>query len=132
MEYIIATKTISGLFSITMDKATTNKERIWRTVLSIPEGKVAAYGKVADLAGLPGRARYVSRAMSLAPKEFKLPWYRVIRSNGTLAFKPDSQMANKQNSLLKKEGVIVENNRVDLVIYEWKPDLGEILAKLDF
>jgi len=109
-----------------------NKERIWQTVLSIPEGKVAAYGKVADLAGLPGRARYVSRAMSLAPKELNLPWYRVLKSNGQLAFKKDSSMAIKQSKRLKKEGVIVSNNRVDLSVHEWKPNLGEILAKLDF
>ncbi|MFN6263725.1 MAG: MGMT family protein, partial [Chromatiaceae bacterium] len=29
--------------------------RIWQTVQQIPAGKVASYGQIADLAGLPGR-----------------------------------------------------------------------------
>ena len=115
-----------------MSKNSGKAERIWQTVLAIPESKVCSYGKVADLAGLPGRARYVSRAMSLAPKTLKLPWYRVLRSNGQLAFRNDSPMARKQSELLKREGVIVCNNRVDMATYEWQPELGEILSKLEF
>ncbi|MGS0725371.1 MGMT family protein, partial [Shewanella sp. 0m-11] len=52
--------------------------QIWHIVSMIPEGKVCSYGKVADLAGLPGRARYVSKALKLAPDELNLPWHRVI------------------------------------------------------
>ena len=107
-------------------------ERIWKTVQAIPEGQVASYGQVADLAGLPGRARYVSRAMSMAPGEMNLPWYRVLRSNGQLAFKPGSKMALKQTGLLQKEGVAVIKNKVNLKTHGWQPDLNEMLGTLEF
>ncbi|MEJ1364888.1 MAG: MGMT family protein, partial [Candidatus Sedimenticola sp. (ex Thyasira tokunagai)] len=50
-------------------------QRIWQTVQLIPRGRVAGYGQVADLAGLPGRARMVGRALGQAPGEMALPWY---------------------------------------------------------
>ena len=42
--------------------------RIWDVVAGIPAGCVLNYGEVARLAGLPGRARLVGRALGLAPK----------------------------------------------------------------
>ena len=33
----------------------------------IPKGKVACYGQIADLAGLPGRARLVGKALGKVP-----------------------------------------------------------------
>ncbi|HCB17956.1 MAG TPA: cysteine methyltransferase, partial [Alteromonas sp.] len=64
----------------------TPAERIWHTVGLIPEGNVASYGKIADLAGLPGRARYVGYCLRNVPASLKLPWHRVLRSNGQIAF----------------------------------------------
>lgn len=110
----------------------TKAERIWQTVLVIPRGKVAAYGQIADLAGLPGRARYVSKALSLAPQTMKLPWHRVLRSNGQIAFVASSKQAKLQTSRLQEEGVAVIKNRVNLKHYGWQPELAEILAKLSF
>jgi methylated-DNA-protein-cysteine methyltransferase related protein len=109
--------------SIDINKA----QKVWRTVLNIPKGKVASYGQIADLAGLPGRARYVGRAMAYAPKNMKVPWYRVLRSNGQMAFEAGSPHAEQQKSLLQNEGVTVLKNRVDLKIHGWKPELGELL-----
>lgn len=115
-----------------MSKDLKKAERIWRTVLVIPHGKVASYGQIADLAGLPGRARYVGKAMAHAPESMQVPWYRVLRSNGQLAFKAGSKQARTQAALLANEGVTVLGNRVNMASYGWKPELGEMLAKLDF
>ena len=41
--------------------------RIWSTVRRIPEGRVATYGQVAAVAGLPGQARVVGYAMHALP-----------------------------------------------------------------
>jgi len=70
-------------------------KRIWKTVIVIPKGKVASYGQIADLAGLPGRARLVGKALGLATRELKLPWHRVLRSSGQLAFEKGSKNAEK-------------------------------------
>ena len=106
-------------------------QRIWHTVLQIPAGKVASYGQIADLAGLPGRARLVGKALGYAPDELGVPWFRVLRSDRKLAFSPGSDIAEQQRQLLLAEGVILKNYRVaadDM----WQPDLSELLFKLQY
>ncbi|MGB0496621.1 MAG: MGMT family protein [Kangiellaceae bacterium] len=107
-------------------------KRIWKTVIVVPKGKVASYGQIADLAGLPGRARLVGKALGLAPKEMELPWFRILRSNGQLAFEKGSKNAERQKGLLQQEEVVVLNNRVKLEQFGWQPDLADILMKLEF
>jgi methylated-DNA-protein-cysteine methyltransferase related protein len=119
---------IGGQF---MKDTLSKAERIWRTVEKIPPGKVASYGQIADLAGLPGRARLVGKVLGQAPESRPLPWYRVLRSNGQLAFKAGSNEAERQKGLLQEEGVVVLNNRVKLQGFGWRPDLGELLT-LDY
>ena len=106
--------------------------KIWRTVQLIPVGKVASYGQVADFAGLPGRARLVGKSLGFVPKNMQVPWYRVLRSNGQIAFPSGSEEAQKQTSLLQQEDVAVFNNRVKLSLFQWHPDLAEILWKLEY
>ncbi|MFT6733503.1 MAG: methylated-DNA-protein-cysteine methyltransferase-like protein [Polaribacter sp.] len=107
-------------------------KRIWKSVVAVPKGKVASYGQIADLAGLPGRARLVGKALGLAAKDQQLPWYRILRSNGQLAFEKGSKNALRQKSLLQEEEVVVLNNRVKLGQFGWQPDLAEILMKLEY
>lgn len=95
----------------------------------IPAGTVASYGQIADLAGLPGRARLVGKALGYSPTP--LPWYRVVRSDLTLAFAPGSREAAEQSALLRAEGVILRGVRVPAQ-YHWQPDLAELLFKLQF
>ena len=98
----------------------------------MPAGRVASYGQIADLAGLPGRARLVGRALGLVPEDWELPWYRILRSSGQLAFEPASKAAIRQARLLHAEGVSVKNNRVNLKQFGWQPDSSELLFKLDY
>ncbi|TVO75198.1 MGMT family protein [Sedimenticola selenatireducens] len=107
-------------------------ERIWRTVLVVPEGRVASYGQIADLAGLPGRARMVGKVLGLAPDELNVPWYRILRSDGRIAFPAGSESAERQKQRLQEEDVVVLRNRVKLAEFGWKPDLAELLMKLEF
>ena len=109
-----------------------NDERIWRTVLAIPPGKVASYGQIADLAGLPGRARMVGKALGRAPQSLQLPWFRVLRSSGEIAFPRGTDGAREQTRLLELEQVPVKNNRVNLKEHGWQPDLAELLMTLEF
>jgi len=84
-------------FQAKFDKA------IWKTVAGIKPGRVMSYGQVARAAGFPRHARMVSKAMSRSPES--LPWYRVIRSDYTLAFTVGGAAYKRQRSLLEKEGV---------------------------
>ena len=101
--------------------------RIWKTACRIPAGKVCSYGVIADLAGLPGRARLVGKVLQRAPVEMRVPWYRVIKSNGQIAFSAGSTQARTQHELLRDEGVIVLNNRVSMTQFLWRPDFAELM-----
>ncbi len=107
------------------------QQKIWHTVLQIPAGKIASYGQIADLAGLPGRARLVGKTLGQAPSELQLPWYRVMRSGGQIAFAAGTVQALAQQQLLLTEGVQVRNGRVAKEFW-WQPDLAELLFRLQY
>ena len=112
-----------------------NHVKIWETVQVIPIGKVACYGQVADLAGLPGRARLVGKALSFVPKSGwkgqAVPWYRVINSQGRISFPLGSEQFNKQQNLLLEEQVVVIGGKIKLACFQWSPDLAELLFTLN-
>ncbi len=112
----------------------TNKNyiRIWETVKAIPKGRVSSYGQIADLAGLPGRSRLTGTALANTPSNIKIPWHRVLRSSGQIAFPKNSEKALQQKTLLMTENVEVNNLRVKLKDYGWKPSLDELLFKLKY
>src|SRR5690606_17914275 len=60
-------------------------ERILAAVRAIPRGEVAGYGEVARQAGVAGRARWVARLLA-GSTDPSLPWHRVLRSDGRIAF----------------------------------------------
>lgn len=86
-------------------------KRIVATIRAIPAGQVAGYGEVARRAGLPGRARMVARLLS-HNDDAKLPWHRVLRSDGRIAFPAGSAPFLEQCMRLRAEGVRVERGRV--------------------
>jgi len=98
-------------------------KKVWNVVLHITSGCVMSYGEVACIAGYPRYARMVSKAMGRSDKQ--LPWYRVVRSNRTLAFKVGSSAYDKQRCLLEKEGVCIVNGRV--VSVDSGKDLDELI-----
>jgi methylated-DNA-protein-cysteine methyltransferase-like protein len=103
-------------------------QRIHTVLALIPSGTVVSYGQLADLAGLPGRARLAGTALKNLPAKSKLPWHRVLRSNGQLAFPVNSDAFLRQQKLLAQEGVAVKNGRVDLNQHQWRPALSDLLA----
>ena len=76
---------------------------IWSIVAQIPAGRIATYGQLARLAGMPGYARRVGRAMAAAPEG--LPCHRVVNSQGRTA-----PGWTRQRELLEAEGVRFRRN----------------------
>ena len=95
--------------------------KIWQVVSLIPKGKVASYGQVAQLAGLPRGARQVGRILSQLPKDTQLPWHRVINAQGKISFPENSTAYRKQKQRLREEGVQFKNGRVVLKQFGWQP-----------
>ncbi|MEO5560906.1 MAG: MGMT family protein [Dokdonella sp.] len=100
---------------------------ILRAIKSIPRGCVASYGEIAERAGLPRRARLVGRVLRETPADAGLPWYRVLRADGRIAFAPGSRGFRDQVRNLSGEGILVNNGRVDLARYGWERNLDDLL-----
>lgn len=95
--------------------------RIIAAVKRIPRGKVCTYGNVADVAGLPRRARLVGTVLRNAPASRGLPWFRVINASGRISFPLGSDAYARQRKHLEDEGVDFVGGRVDLNRYGWPP-----------
>lgn len=100
---------------------------IREAVSAIPAGRVCSYGRVAEVAGLPGRARLVGKVLGELKEGEKLPWHRVLRADGRLAFGPGSRGFERQMTRLAAEGVEAPKGRVDLDRYGWQVTLDEQL-----
>ena len=107
-------------------------ERILAAVRRIPRGKVCTYGNVAEVAGLPRRARMVGTVLRQTSGR-GLPWYRVINAGGRISFPTGSDAYARQRHELEAEGVVFAGGRVDLRRYGWPArdqQLDELLWKL--
>ena len=101
------------------DSTELNKPQlIWQIVASIPKGKVASYGQIANLAGLPGYARYVGTTLSRLPAGTKLPWHRVVNASMKLAERSGSRMI-EQRRLLEAEDVTFLGQKIPSH-YHWQ------------
>lgn len=98
-----------------IDKA---KTAVWQIVHAIPKGHVATYGQIAKLAGMPQQSRLVGRILANLPKGSKIPWHRVINSQGKIS-NPNPE---RQKARLADEGVQVLNGRISLRLCQWETD----------
>lgn len=98
------------------------KQRIWQVVSQIPAGKVASYGQIAKLAGLPRAARLVGQCLKNLPHNTQLPWHRVINNQGRISLPSDTPAFEEQKRRLEQEGIHLQHNRVSMEGYRWRPD----------
>jgi methylated-DNA-protein-cysteine methyltransferase-like protein len=76
---------------------------------------------LADLAGLGRAARWVGRTLSQLPDDTSLPWHRVIGAGGKVSLKAGTASGDEQRARLRAEGVLVQNNRIDIRRHGWRP-----------
>jgi len=101
---------------------TSNWEKIYRVVAKVPQGKVATYGQIAHLAGLPGHARQVGYALAATPDDRDLPWQRVINAKGEVSARAEPGYEGLQRAMLEDEGIVFSPlGRVDLERFQWSP-----------
>lgn len=91
-------KTLDGQKKTFLSLTMTNDDqlRIYTVLHAIPREFVTSYGHVATLAQLPRGARQVRRLLSQLPEESTLPWHRVIRADGSIAFPQGSPSHQRQ------------------------------------
>ncbi len=85
----------------------------------IPEGYVATYGQIAKLVGSCG-ARQVGYALAALPDEIKIPWHRVINSQGRISMRSRHEGHEDQRILLVSEGVDFDDGgKINLELFRW-------------
>jgi len=101
--------------------------RILDAVRAIPRGGLASYGGLACQLGMPRGARRVARALA-GNDDPALPWHRVLRAGGRIAFAPGSAAFEEQRRRLLAEGHQLRAGRVlgafgkaDLDALLWRP-----------
>ena len=105
---------------------------IYRVIRRIPSGRVATYGQVAELAGIPNGGRVAGAALKTSKPADGLPWQRVIgkagKTRGRIAIY-DPVGAAIQRQLLEAEGVTVgDSGLVALDDFGWLPRAGPARA----
>ena len=100
--------------------------RIRAVIHEIPRGRVASYGQIAALAGIPGHARQVGYALRVLPDGSDVPWQRVINGRGEVSRRAGEDLVGPgqgfQRHLLLEEGVVFDSaGRVDLKRFGWDP-----------
>jgi methylated-DNA-protein-cysteine methyltransferase-like protein len=92
-------------------------ERIYAAVRRIPEGRVATYGQIAAMVGIPRGARQVGYAMAALGRgrpRPDVPWHRVVNAKG------ESSIGGEQIIRLEAEGVVFGvDERIDLKRFGW-------------
>ncbi len=96
-------------------------QKIYSLLKKVPKGKVTTYKALAE--ALDTKAyRAVGQAMRCNPYAPKVPCHRVVSSDGRIggfmgSINPDSKEVKKKIKLLRKEGVKVRGNKIDLKKY---------------
>ena len=87
---------------------------VYDVVAQIPAGRVATYGQLARLVGMPGYARRAGRALASAPEG--VPCHRVVNASGRTV-----PGWTAQRELLEAEGVPFRRNGcVNLAQAAWR------------
>lgn len=96
---------------------------VYDVVRRIPRGRVATYGQVAALAGLPRHARLVGYALHALPEGRGLPWHRVVNAQGRMSPRSDGLGHDTlQRLMLEREGVrFSAEGALSLARYQWRP-----------
>lgn len=82
------------------------EQQIILAIAALREGEVVTYGEIAERAGNAKAPRAVGRVLSSSDRD--LPWWRVLRSDGTLL----KSHLKTQTELLSEEGVVVRRGKV--------------------
>ena len=101
---------------------------VYEAVKLIPEGNVATYGQIAELAGYPRAARAVGNALHKNPDETNVRCHRVVNADGQLARSFGFGGPQEQRRRLMAEGVYVMDNKVDL--NDYVIDINDIRGKV--
>lgn len=96
-------------------------KQVMQEIKKIPSGKVATYKQIAELAGKPQGSRGVAWVLHSCSTLYKLPWHRVLNSQGKISFDRTTHNFRQQKKRLENEGVILSaDGALSLKTFQWK------------
>lgn len=102
------------------------RELVYEIVRRIPRGRVMTYGQIAYILGKGYTPRTVGFVMHSA-NESKIPWQRVINSQGRCSTGRIVLPSDMQQRMLGREGVKFDaSGRCDLEVFLWHPDQEKV------
>lgn len=97
-----------------------NVSKLLAVILRIPKGTVATYGQIAKLAGLSRNARQVGTVLKGLPDDSRVPWHRVVNTQGKISDRGDSAFVGLQRQMLESEGIeFDDHNKLKLSTCQW-------------
>lgn len=98
---------------------------IYAVVRKIPAGRVATYGQIARLAGLPRQARLVGYALHALDdtdaRGRKVAWQRVVNARGEISARAAIGAEDAQRAVLEDEGIEFDRRgRISLARFQWR------------
>lgn len=93
-------------------------EKVYKLCKNIPKGKVSTYKEIGDKLGKGQIYRAVGRALNKNPYAPKVPCHRVVSSSGEIG--GFASGTKNKIKLLKKEGIEIKDNKIDLKKYIFK------------
>ena len=110
----------SGTFEMAESIVKELAPMIFQVIAQIPYGRVASYGQIARLAGIPKHSRLVGYVLKHMYADSSLPWYRVSNAQGKISLsKLNDQGQNIQAQLLLAEGILVIGDKVKMKEFQW-------------
>lgn len=106
----------------TNPKMSSLAEQVHSLCQNIPKGKVTTYKNIGEALGVRSY-RAIGQALRRSPGMPFVPCHRVICSNGSLGGfkgKLGGKEIGEKRRLLEKEGVRINESKVDLPKYKWR------------
>ena len=94
-------------------------QSVYEYLRTVPKGKVVTYGQIAKAIGCPHGARAVGNALHANPDPDYYPCFKVVNQEGKLAehFRLGIE---EQRRRLEKDGIIVNDGKVDLKVFQYE------------
>lgn len=93
------------------------RQRVYDMLSRVPPGFVVTYGDIARALSCPHASRAVGAALRANTALVVIPCHRVVKQDGTLGGYVRGVQEKKR--LLKKEGVHIVNDVIDLSLYRY-------------
>ncbi len=95
-----------------MDPETPNKEKVFKLVVQVPEGRITSFGRIGDRTGInPIIVGFILSGMSSEDMK-EIPWHRVVNRDGYVSAIKLGDKGRLQEDMLRSEGIEIQDFQI--------------------